>query len=50
MASITGSSTAEIDASLERVWTLIEDVESAPEWQGGLKDMYALERRVDLGG
>jgi len=47
MASITGSSTAEIDASLERVWTLIEDVESAPEWQGGLKDMYALERDGD---
>jgi ribosome-associated toxin RatA of RatAB toxin-antitoxin module len=44
MATLTGSSTAEIDAPLERVWALVEDVERAPEWQGGVKGMHALER------
>ncbi|MBV9048341.1 MAG: SRPBCC family protein [Solirubrobacterales bacterium] len=44
MASLTGSSTAEIDAPLDRVWAVIQDVEAAPEWQGGLKSMTALER------
>jgi ribosome-associated toxin RatA of RatAB toxin-antitoxin module len=44
MANLTGSSTAEIDAPLDRVWALVQDVESAPEWQGGLKSMHALER------
>lgn len=44
MASLSGSSTAEIDAPLDRVWALVEDVESAPRWQGGLKAMRPLER------
>jgi ribosome-associated toxin RatA of RatAB toxin-antitoxin module len=44
MSNITGSSTAEIHAPLDRVWALVEDVESAPEWQGGLKGMDALDR------
>jgi ribosome-associated toxin RatA of RatAB toxin-antitoxin module len=44
MASIIGSSTATIDAPLDEVWTLVEDVERAPEWQGGLKAMHVLER------
>ena len=48
MAVLTGSSTAEVDAPLEQVWALIQDVERAPEWQGGLKRMRALER--DDGG
>lgn len=47
MANLTGSSTAEIDAPLDRVWALVQDVESAPEWQGGLKSMHALERDGD---
>jgi uncharacterized membrane protein len=37
MAMLTGSSTAEVDAPLEQVWALVQDVERAPEWQGGLK-------------
>ena len=41
---LTGNSTAEINAPLERVWALVENVERAPEWQGGLKAMQALER------
>jgi ribosome-associated toxin RatA of RatAB toxin-antitoxin module len=44
MAMLTGSSTAEVDAPLEQVWALVEDVERAPRWQGGLKGMHALER------
>jgi carbon monoxide dehydrogenase subunit G len=43
MANLTGSSTAEIDAPLDQVWKLVEDVEKAPDWQGGLKDVEALE-------
>ena len=44
MAVLTGSSTAEVDAPLEQVWAIVEDVERAPEWQGGLKAIRALER------
>lgn len=44
MGNITGSSSADIEAPLERVWELVEDVESAPEWQGGLKELHGLER------
>ena len=44
MANLTGSSTAEIEAPRDRVWAVVQDVESAPEWQGGLKAMHALER------
>ncbi len=47
MAKVTGSSTAEIDAPLERVWEVVEDVEDAPNWQGGLKGLRALERDDD---
>ena len=42
--SLSGSSTAEIDAPLDQVWALVEDVESAPEWQGGLNALRALDR------
>jgi len=47
MAMLTGSSTVDIDAPLERVWALVADVERAPEWQGGLKGCRALERDDD---
>ena len=47
MANLTGSSTAEIDAPIERVWELVEDVEAAPDWQGGLKSVRAIERDGD---
>ena len=44
MAVLTGSSTAEVEAPIEQVWALVEDVERAPQWQGGLKRMHAVER------
>jgi carbon monoxide dehydrogenase subunit G len=47
MANITGSSTAEVDAPLDAVWALVEDVELAPEWQNGLKAMRGIERDAD---
>lgn len=47
MGNLTGSSTAEIDAPIERVWELVEDVEAAPSWQGGLKALRAIERDGD---
>src|SRR4051812_44822251 len=44
MGKITGSSTAEIEAPIDEVWAVVEDVVSAPEWQDGLKDVEELER------
>lgn len=44
MAVLAGSSSAEIDAPIEQVWKAVEDVEKAPDWQGGMKDIHALER------
>src|SRR5664280_3789263 len=47
MAHLGGSASAEIDAPLEEVWALVEDVLRAPEWQGGLDRMTALEHDAD---
>lgn len=47
MGNLTGSSTAEIDAPIDRVWALVEDVPAAPQWQGGLKSMRVIERDGD---
>jgi carbon monoxide dehydrogenase subunit G len=45
--AVNGSSTEEIEAPLDQVWAVVEDVESAPQWQGGLKAMRALERDAE---
>ena len=44
MGNLDGESTAEIDAPIETVWALVEDVAKAPDWQGGLKALRILER------
>ena len=44
MAVIEGSSSVEIHAPIERCWEVVEDVPSAPDWQGGLVEMVVLER------
>ena len=44
MPPLSGSSTAEIEAPLEQVWALVEDVEQAPRWQGGLDALRSMER------
>jgi ribosome-associated toxin RatA of RatAB toxin-antitoxin module len=41
---ISGSSSDEVDATIERCWKVIEDVASAPEWQGGLLELDVVER------
>jgi carbon monoxide dehydrogenase subunit G len=43
MAHLGGSASADIDAPLEQVWQIVEDVATAPEWQGGLDRLTALE-------
>jgi uncharacterized membrane protein len=48
MAALTGSASIELDAPIERVWAVCQDVASAPEWQKGLDDVVVLER--DGGG
>jgi carbon monoxide dehydrogenase subunit G len=44
MGNLDGESTAEIDAPIDEVWAMVEDVERAPEWQGGMKALRGLER------
>jgi carbon monoxide dehydrogenase subunit G len=38
-----GTANAEIDAPLDEVWAVVEDVLIAPDWQGGLEAITALE-------
>jgi carbon monoxide dehydrogenase subunit G len=47
MARMGGSASEEIDAPLDKVWAVVEDVLAAPEWQGGLVSIRALERDAD---
>jgi hypothetical protein len=42
-----GSASAEIDEPVDEVWAVVEDVLTAPDWQGGLVAMSALERDAD---
>ena len=39
MANIKGSASSEIDAALDAVWAVLEDVERWAEWQGTLGDV-----------
>jgi carbon monoxide dehydrogenase subunit G len=47
MARMGGSASAEIDAPIDDVWAVVQDVLTAPDWQGGLLAMSALERDAD---
>ncbi|HSS03581.1 MAG TPA: SRPBCC family protein [Solirubrobacterales bacterium] len=47
MAHMGGTASAEIDAPIDEVWTVVEDVLTAPEWQGGLVALTALEQDDD---
>jgi carbon monoxide dehydrogenase subunit G len=47
MARMGGTASAEIDAPLDRVWAVVEDVLIAPEWQGGLVAITPLERDAE---
>lgn len=43
MGNLGGTASTEIDAPLEEVWAIVEDTLDAPNWQGGLESMDALE-------
>jgi len=47
MATLDGESTVEIDAPIDQVWALVQDVERAPDWQGGLKSLTAVQHDDD---
>jgi uncharacterized protein YndB with AHSA1/START domain len=47
MARMVGSASAEIAAPLDEVWAVVQDVLGAPEWQGGLVGMRALQHDAD---
>jgi len=47
MAHLGGTASAEIEAPIEQVWALVEDVLIAPQWQGGLVALTPLERDED---
>jgi hypothetical protein len=47
MAKLGGTASGEIDAPLEAVWAVVEDVLAAPEWQAGLVSMRPLEHDAD---
>ena len=44
MTLITGSSEAEIAASLDACWAVVEDVERSAEWQQGLERVTVVKR------
>jgi carbon monoxide dehydrogenase subunit G len=47
MGKLGGEASQEIDAPIEEVWAIVEDVATAPEWQDGLEDMEVLETDGD---
>jgi carbon monoxide dehydrogenase subunit G len=47
MGALSGSASTEIDAPLEAVWAIVQDVESAPAWQRGIDSMRAREHDAD---
>jgi len=44
MANITGTASSEIDAPLDAVWAVVEDVEHWAEWQGTLGEVTVTAR------
>jgi hypothetical protein len=44
---LSGSSSAQITAPIERCWEVVADVEGWPHWQGGLESVHVLERDAD---
>ena len=43
MGKLGGTASVEVDAPIDEVWAVVEDVETAPDWQGGLVSLRALE-------
>jgi ribosome-associated toxin RatA of RatAB toxin-antitoxin module len=47
MGRLGGEASIEIEAGIEELWAIVEDVETAPDWQDGLEEMNVLERDGD---
>jgi carbon monoxide dehydrogenase subunit G len=43
MAHLGGSASEQIEAPIDEVWAVVADVLSAPDWQGGLDGVTAIE-------
>ena len=43
MGRLGGEASIEIEASIEELWVIVEDVETAPHWQDGLEEMKPIE-------
>jgi ribosome-associated toxin RatA of RatAB toxin-antitoxin module len=44
MGKLGGVASTEIDASIDEVWDVVVDIETAPDWQDGFNDVEVLER------
>jgi carbon monoxide dehydrogenase subunit G len=44
MGFMGGEASTEIDAPIDEVWAVVEDVATAPDWQNGLDGMDPVER------
>jgi ribosome-associated toxin RatA of RatAB toxin-antitoxin module len=47
MAKLSDSASTDIDAPIDAVWPIVEDVAGWPEWQGSLGSLDILERDGD---
>ena len=47
MGFLGGEASIEIEAGIQELWAIVEDVETAPEWQQGLEEMNVLDRDAD---
>jgi len=43
MAKLSGSASADIEAPIDAVWAIVQDVDRWPEWQGTLGALRALD-------
>lgn len=43
MGQLGGTASREIDAPIDELWAIVEDVASSPEWQSGLEEIAPLE-------
>ena len=44
MTLLSGTSSADIDAAIERCWAVVEDVAGSPSWQNSLERVDVVER------
>ena len=47
MGKLGGEASREVEATVDELWSIVEDVETAPDWQEGLEEMNVLDRDDD---